>query len=43
MTPLETVQSEWGLPFTPYWFQAEAIDDLADKQKGALYFVLGLL
>ena len=42
MTPLEMVQSEWGLPFTPYWFQAEAIDDLADKQKGALYFEPGL-
>lgn len=42
MTPLEMVQAEWGLPFTPYWFQAEAVDDLADKQKGALYFEPGL-
>ena len=42
MTPLEMVQSEWGLPFCPYWFQAEAVDDLADKQKGALYFEPGL-
>lgn len=42
MTPLEMVQAEWGLPFTPYWFQTEAINDLAPAKSGGLYFEPGL-